>query len=68
MFSELFLESVQKVSLYFMYVSEDKKTKCIPNKFLWSILDDFYAFIRAYVMNHVTLFGNVYLIEVSWVW
>ena len=58
----------EKVSLYLMCISKDDKTKFIPNPFLWSICNDFYAFIQAFVTKHVTLFKNVFMIEESWVW
>ena len=39
------------VPLYSVFIAEEKKTKFILNIFSWSILNDCYAFIRAYESN-----------------
>ena len=57
-----------KVYLYSIFIYKDKKTKFISNPFLLSIFNDCYAFILAWLTNHVTSFNNVCPIEVIWFW
>ena len=56
------------VSLYLMYIAEDKKIKFISNMFSWPNYNDCYAFIRACATNRAPLFAHVVPIEVRWVW
>ena len=64
------IRSYNLCNFYFglMFIVKEYKTKCILNSFFWSIWNDFYDFIQAYVFICLDLFKHVCLIEISWVW
>ena len=58
-----------------MYLTKDKKIKCVMNPLLWSICNESYAFTRPYVLNPLlwSLCYDIYafiwvLIQFIWVW